>query len=453
MVYPTQATAPKERSALGWAVLLLCLVAAAAVSLTAGDTTAHVQPIKVFTWLGRQTVGFGNDNQDKLIDSKKGDVLEKPWYPTVSDVNSTKTADIDYIRNHGGTLLTNPFLPALQGGFQKIKFVDLKIPTDEKQGPSLVLAWGCENGRADLIEKYARGFGILQNSRTKVYIAPTFDVQTVDASFPTYFFAEFAKGDVTVEEAARLGFGKWSAGWGDRARAAANFEKDMGIWGNRGLTLNRIRADVAARKAPVTAVVPHKRNPAPLPTPSQPEPAPPKGVEPSQPPVFTAIECRRGSIPAGWSFQSGPPDLRVVNLIGGVARGNTSNSVTLVIAGRTNDKREVLGAEDLLRILKANNARPFNLTDFKTGPLTIGSMTGHWARGMGETRPDGLYPRQSYHYYVWGMVYSGNAWFNFDGHVSVRADKDPPEPEAKALFNRYIAEMGAIVKGLDVQLR
>lgn len=242
---------------------------AAQASAAGAAQDASKTPLSVFTWAGRGTGFSTNHNQGKLAGPKGGTDVDP--YPTVDSIPKIGKADIAYVRNHGGVVETNPFFPGIQGGIQTKKFVDLGLPTEEDKGPSMVMAWGCQNGNPDYIEKYAKGFGVLKDSKTKLYIGPTFDVHPTESNFPTYFFVEFAKGNVTAREAARIAYDKWAAKWGTKAQAEKNFERDIGIWGNGDLTLNDVRRNVAARKSP----------PPPPPAPEKPTaPEPPKTGRP-----------------------------------------------------------------------------------------------------------------------------------------------------------------------------
>jgi antitoxin component YwqK of YwqJK toxin-antitoxin module len=236
--------------------LLGLFLAGPRTGAAAGQASPPPIGLKIFTWAGLNTGPSTDHNQGRLAGA--GGNSDTDYYPSDSSVPKLGQADIVYVRNHGGVVETNPFMPGLEGKPKKTRFVDLGLPTDEDRGPEMVLAWGCENGRSDLIEKYAKGFGVLKDAKTKVYLAPRINVPPYESNFPAFFFEEFAKGDVTVREAARIAYGKWAAKWGEIARSKQNFDGDIGIWGNGDLTLNQIRANTAARRGAAAKSAPVK---------------------------------------------------------------------------------------------------------------------------------------------------------------------------------------------------
>ncbi len=250
--------------AVFWTALLGLVQPGPRTAYAAAQAAPPPIGLKVFTWAGLNTGPSTDHNQNTLAGA--GGSSDTDYYPTDSSVPKIGRADIVYIRNHGGVVETNPFAPGIQGRPKKTRFVDLGLPADENKGPEMVLAWGCENAREDLIEKYARGFGVLKDAKTKVYIAPRINVPPYESNFPTFFFAEFAKGDVTVRDAARIAYAKWAAKWPELAQRGQDFDKDIGIWGNGDLTLNRIRANTAARSGiPVPTPPPTPPNATPFP--------------------------------------------------------------------------------------------------------------------------------------------------------------------------------------------
>lgn len=211
----------------------------------AAEESKPTRPIVVYTWGGPWTGYDLYDDQNELL-TKEGDSQTRKWYPTQTSVDELRNCDIAYIVNHGGELVSHPFAFGTHLRDEHFHFVNLKFPTDPDKGPSLVLAWGCENGSDKLIDKYARGLGILPDSPTKVYIAPKQSPSIVVRTFPEEFFKEFGKGDVTAEDAARRAYEKWAKKNFDHPELM-KFETEIGIRGNGKLTLNQIRADVTSR--------------------------------------------------------------------------------------------------------------------------------------------------------------------------------------------------------------
>lgn len=212
------------------------------------------QPIKIVTWIGPWTGGYDIWDNQNMLKTRPGDEHDVELYPSESSITKLKEADVVYLQNHGGVVTTHPIPWPWTTGSDHL-MANLSFPTNNDEGPSLVLAWGCENGcekftdksgaTQNLLKKYAKGFGIDCSSPTKVYVGPQGEPNLLNDYFQEKFFEEFSKGNVTVEAAARTA----AAHWGKKAYYnPPTFEEMIGICGNRNLTLNQLRENVSRRK-------------------------------------------------------------------------------------------------------------------------------------------------------------------------------------------------------------
>ena len=118
-----------------------------------------------------------------------------------------------------------------------------------------------------------------------------------------------------------------------------------------------------------------------------------------------------------------------------------------------------------MKTLQDTDGKSWNFTAYTTGDITLGPMQGNWALGRGEVQETWQkYAVERYLYHIYGYVYANNAWLTFQGKVNVtpehpgprprdQADVDARQTEARQRFARYIAELGAILQGLDIQLK
>lgn len=208
---------------------------------TAGGTAkislGNDHPIKIFTWLGGKTLKVDIwDNQSKLKQCN-GDTEDVDSYPNSDSLAKLEDCDIGYIHNHGGVLTTS----ALSGNVD-IRVEGLGFPQEEHKGPSLILFYGCNTGK----ESYAKGFGILPDSKTKAYIGLKYEPFMAGSKSDTFqetFFRELA-GDATIEDACRRAYDKVK-----RKKSPLPFKDMICIVGAGNMTLKDIRSNLKKRSS------------------------------------------------------------------------------------------------------------------------------------------------------------------------------------------------------------
>lgn len=214
-------------------------VPSGAVEKIAAPRSDH--PVKIVHWRGPA----GKDDGTDRCKVNRQDDVRVIAQPQAADIGNLRRADIVYTRNHGGVLQTHEYWKPVKERFFALK--NLKFSTDDAQGPSLVVAWGCQN----YDETYARAMGVNCDSRTKAFLAPRTNVQQFfdSAAFQDTFFEEFSRGNVSIEQAARKGHEAWKARLASSGYSAqlGSFEETLGICGNKDLTLDQIRANLDRR--------------------------------------------------------------------------------------------------------------------------------------------------------------------------------------------------------------
>ncbi|MCZ7624426.1 MAG: hypothetical protein C3F12_07650 [Candidatus Methylomirabilota bacterium] len=192
-------------------------------------------PISIFTWIGGRTAKLDIwDNQGKLRQCA-GDTEEVHLFPDTESLSKLENCTVGYIHNHGGVLTTGVHSDRVD-----IRVAGLGFPKDEHTGPSVILYVGCQTGK----EKYAAGFGILPQSRTKVFVGFNFDATMAgfgSDSFQEAFFEAFGSG-CTVDEACRRGYDVIK-----KKESPVPFKEMISIIGNSQLTLRQVRDSLDKR--------------------------------------------------------------------------------------------------------------------------------------------------------------------------------------------------------------
>lgn len=221
------------------------------------------QPLQMFHWRGP---GTGTAGCAKPMSTCPGDTVRAPEQPTLADLHDLRNADVVYLRNHGGCLQTygegdqwkdRTYLLGAKPGTKPPPGKTIQLPITEDSGPSVVLAWGCENGTSPRHgERFPNALGIRCDSKTKAYIAPKDSVQGQGdrATFECVFFEEFAKGDVSVSEAASIAYRRLRESSYSPAAYPTDWRDFIDICGNVDLTLDDVRENVQKRhRAPPVA--------------------------------------------------------------------------------------------------------------------------------------------------------------------------------------------------------
>lgn len=119
------------------------LIALSLFDARGADSKAHA--IKIYTWQGLGT-GFDSDvNQDKLKKNSH-DSSDVDWYQSSAGIDKIKNSDVIYIANHGGKITSHP-LPLIFNWDQDYPLEKLGFTRSPHKGPSVILNWGCQNGR------------------------------------------------------------------------------------------------------------------------------------------------------------------------------------------------------------------------------------------------------------------------------------------------------------------
>lgn len=230
------------------------------------------QPLKMFHWRGP---GTGTHDCYKQMVGKPTDHVSAPDEPTLADLSTLRSADVVYIRSHGGCLQTphessiykrNTYLLGKSKSGTGASARSINLPTDDDRGPSVVLNWGCENARSTRHgDRFPNALGVNCDSQKKVYVAPKYSVQAQGdrATFECAFFRELVKGDVSVDEAARTAYAELVKN-SFSPDAYGSFEDAIDICGNKDLTLDDVRENVEKRSQ--TSAAPPAAGPGSSPT-------------------------------------------------------------------------------------------------------------------------------------------------------------------------------------------